>query len=208
LRRSLYIQELEPRWPTPDKTWDWDMWMRLPEIRKGRECVIPDVSRTYHFGSSGLNMNTYFHDIYFKKRSFNTLRDVELYNVESLKSELYEKSLKYELSQANVLKNSEHSPCDEKFWPKPSENTANILFISMSHSKDFTSWLALAKCLRVWDLDARGYHKGLWRLHYNQTPLFVVGVPFSPYSTYRPDGVVPLEMSVSKQGSNKVNEVR
>ena len=100
----------------------------------------------------------------------------------SLKSELYEKSLKYELSQANVLKNSEHSPCDEKFWPKPSENTANILFISMSHSKDFTSWLALAKCLRVWDLDARGYHKGLWRLHYNQTPLFVVGVPFSPYS--------------------------
>ena len=46
------------------------------------ECLIPDVSRTYHFGSSGLNMNTYFHDIYFKKRSFNTLRDVELYNVE------------------------------------------------------------------------------------------------------------------------------
>ena len=34
------------------------MWMRLPEIRRGRECLIPDVSRTYHFGSSGLNMNT------------------------------------------------------------------------------------------------------------------------------------------------------
>ena len=70
------------RWPTPDKTWDWDMWMRLPEIRRGRECLIPDVSRTYHFGSSGLNMNTYFHDIYFKKRSFNTVRDVELLNVD------------------------------------------------------------------------------------------------------------------------------
>ena len=24
------------------------------------ECVIPDVSRTYHFGSSGINMNPYF----------------------------------------------------------------------------------------------------------------------------------------------------
>ena len=82
LRRSLYTGELEPRWPTPDKTWDWDMWMRLPEIRRGRECLIPDVSRTYHFGSSGLNMNTYFHDIYFKKRSFNTVRDVELINVD------------------------------------------------------------------------------------------------------------------------------
>ena len=100
----------------------------------------------------------------------------------SLRSESYEKSLRYELGQANVLKNSEESPCEEKFWPKSNGNTGNILFISMSHSKDFTSWLALAKCLRVWDLDARGYHKGLWRLHYNQTPLFIVGVPFSPYS--------------------------
>ena len=40
--------------------WDWDMWMRLPDIRQGRECVVPDVSRTYHFGSSGLNIHSYF----------------------------------------------------------------------------------------------------------------------------------------------------
>ena len=25
-----------------------------------RECIIPDISRTYHFGSTGLNMNPYF----------------------------------------------------------------------------------------------------------------------------------------------------
>ena len=37
------------------------MWMRMPEQRKGRECVIPDVSRSYHFGIIGLNMNGYFH---------------------------------------------------------------------------------------------------------------------------------------------------
>jgi hypothetical protein len=62
--------------------WDWDMWMRLPEVRKGRECVIPDVSRTYHFGASGLNMNSYFQDVYFKKHSFNTLPHVKLKNVD------------------------------------------------------------------------------------------------------------------------------
>ena len=100
----------------------------------------------------------------------------------SLKSEAYEKSLTYQLSVATVLKNSDVSPCEEKFWPESGGNTGNILFISMSHSKDFTTWLALAKCLHVWDLDARGYHKGLWRLHYHQSPLFIVGVPFSPYS--------------------------
>merc|ERR1711990_587297 len=180
-----------------------DMWMRLPEIRRSRECLIPDVSRTYHFGSSGLNMNTYFHDIYFKKRSFNTVRDVELYNVESLKSEQYEKSLGYPLSKANVLMNSERSPCDEKFWPSRSPGSpGNILFISMSHSKDFTTWLALAKCLRVWDLDARGFHRGMWRLHLVGRPLFVIGAPHSPYSAHMPNGLVPLALSSSMTKSS------
>ena len=35
--------------------------MRMPEQRKDRECIIPDVSRSYHFGIIGLNMNGYFH---------------------------------------------------------------------------------------------------------------------------------------------------
>ncbi|XP_064137975.1 protein O-linked-mannose beta-1,2-N-acetylglucosaminyltransferase 1 isoform X3 [Loxodonta africana] len=61
LRKSLYKEELEPKWPTPEKLWDWDMWMRMPEQRRGRECIIPDISRSYHFGIVGLNMNGYFH---------------------------------------------------------------------------------------------------------------------------------------------------
>ena len=52
------------------------MWMRLDAIRKGRECIIPDVSRTFHFGASGLNMNPYFHDRYFKKHVINAVPNV------------------------------------------------------------------------------------------------------------------------------------
>lgn len=62
--------------------WDWDMWMRMAEVRKGRECVVPEVSRTYHFGSSGLNMNSYFQDTYFKSHSFNTQPIVNLVNID------------------------------------------------------------------------------------------------------------------------------
>ena len=40
LKRKMFIEELEPIWPTPDKLWDWDMWMRVDGIRKGR-LVIP-----------------------------------------------------------------------------------------------------------------------------------------------------------------------
>lgn len=40
LKRKMFIEELEPIWPTPDKLWDWDMWMRVDGIRKGRLAKI------------------------------------------------------------------------------------------------------------------------------------------------------------------------
>lgn len=70
LKRSLYKNELEAKWPA-DKPWDWDMWMRMDQQRKGRECVIPDISRTFHFGARGINMNDYFQKLYFSKHSLN-----------------------------------------------------------------------------------------------------------------------------------------
>ena len=60
------------------------MWMRTPGVRKGRECIIPDISRTFHFGLSGLNMNPYFHDKYFKKHSLLTTPNVKLKDVDRL----------------------------------------------------------------------------------------------------------------------------
>ena len=92
LKRKMYKEELEPKWPTPDKFWDWDMWMRLPENRLERECIIPDISRTYHFGSKGLNMHPYFQEMYFKKHALNTETNVR-FDVEKVKKENYEKEI-------------------------------------------------------------------------------------------------------------------
>ena len=89
----MYKEELEPKWPTPDKFWDWDMWMRLPENRLDRECIIPDISRTYHFGSKGLNMHPYFQEMYFKKHALNTEPNVH-FDVEKMRKENYEKEIK------------------------------------------------------------------------------------------------------------------
>ena len=36
-----------------EQNWDWDMWMRAYAL-KGRECIIPDVARTFHFGVKGI----------------------------------------------------------------------------------------------------------------------------------------------------------
>lgn len=40
MKKKLFKDELEPNWPGSDKFWDWDMWMRMPSIRKGASHFI------------------------------------------------------------------------------------------------------------------------------------------------------------------------
>uniref|UniRef100_A0A8C5D8G2 Protein O-linked-mannose beta-1,2-N-acetylglucosaminyltransferase n=1 Tax=Gouania willdenowi TaxID=441366 RepID=A0A8C5D8G2_GOUWI len=192
LKKSLYKDELEPKWPTPEKLWDWDMWMRMPEQRKGRECIIPDVSRSYHFGIIGLNMNGYFHEVYFKKHKFNTVPNVQLRNVDSLKRDAYEAQIQNLLREAEVLDHSKN-PCEDSFVPD-SEGKSYVMFIRMETETDTSTWTELAKCLHVWDLDVRGNHKGLWRLFRRKNHILVVAVPISPYSGRKPVGVTPIHL--------------
>ncbi|XP_053177995.1 protein O-linked-mannose beta-1,2-N-acetylglucosaminyltransferase 1 isoform X1 [Scomber japonicus] len=192
LKKSLYKDELEPKWPTPEKLWDWDMWMRMPEQRKGRECIIPDISRSYHFGIIGLNMNGYFHEVYFKKHKFNTVPNVQLKNVEGLKKDAYEVDIQNLLKEAEVLDHTKN-PCEDSFLPD-SEGKTYVMFIKMETETDTSTWTELAKCLHVWDLDVRGYHKGLWRLFRKRNHVLVVAVPISPYSVKKPANITPIHL--------------
>lgn len=45
--------------------------MRSNKIQRGRQCLVPEVSRTYHFGSSrSVNVNPYFQRTYFSRHAF------------------------------------------------------------------------------------------------------------------------------------------
>uniref|UniRef100_A0A3Q3FSF9 Protein O-linked-mannose beta-1,2-N-acetylglucosaminyltransferase n=1 Tax=Labrus bergylta TaxID=56723 RepID=A0A3Q3FSF9_9LABR len=195
LKKSLYKDELEPKWPTPEKLWDWDMWMRMPEQRKGRECIIPDVSRSYHFGIIGLNMNGYFHEVYFKKHKFNTVPNVPLKSVDSLKKDAYEAEIQNLLKEAEVLDHT-RNPCEDSFLPD-SEGKTYVMFIKMETETDTSTWTELAKCLHVWDLDVRGNHRGLWRLFRKRNHVLVVAVPISPYSA----APLPLLTNQNQEGA-------
>ena len=89
LKKKLFKEELEPQWPGPDRFWDWDWWMRWPEIRRDRECVIPDLSRTYHFGTRGVSVAPYFQDLYFFNRTLNTEANVR-FDVHNVTKDNYE----------------------------------------------------------------------------------------------------------------------
>lgn len=92
LSRKLFKNELEEKWPKPHELVDWDMWMRGEFNRKGRECIIPDISRTYHFGGKGLNVGGLMQALYFEKHTLNTEPHVKL-DVEKMYKDNYEKEI-------------------------------------------------------------------------------------------------------------------
>ncbi|XP_028300918.1 protein O-linked-mannose beta-1,2-N-acetylglucosaminyltransferase 1 isoform X2 [Gouania willdenowi] len=150
LKKSLYKDELEPKWPTPEK------------------------------------------EVYFKKHKFNTVPNVQLRNVDSLKRDAYEAQIQNLLREAEVLDHSKN-PCEDSFVPD-SEGKSYVMFIRMETETDTSTWTELAKCLHVWDLDVRGNHKGLWRLFRRKNHILVVAVPISPYSGRKPVGVTPIHL--------------
>lgn len=128
LSRQLYEQELEPNWPSADKPHDWDMWIRTESVRKERECIIPDISRTFHFGSTGTNINSYFQKQYFSKHAFNLSFQDKFVNLDKMNKDGYEELMETLVRDANVIG-----------YPEISDN-------SLNQGKNSTNYLcSLAK---------------------------------------------------------------
>lgn len=189
LSRDLYKQELEPNWPSAEQKWDWDMWMRTERMRKGRECIIPDISRTYHFGSKGLNMNTYFQKRYFENHALNHHPNVRLYEVDSLKKDEYEKVMENLIQYGSIINRT--FTCDDNFIPDTYQQTY-IVYFRWKTKKEWGTWKAIAKCFDLWDLDLRGVHKGAIRMFLKKNHIIFIGVPLSPYSKFKPNYLQPL----------------
>lgn len=196
LKRKMFIEELEPIWPTPDKLWDWDMWMRVDGIRKERECIIPDVSRTYHFGLSGTNMNPYFQEAYFSKHRLNTQSMVQLKDVDRMTQDKYEEII-HELLK-KVTTHLVGDPCKSDFVPD-TKGKIYTMYISKNTRTDYDTWMAVAKCFKLWDLDARGFHKSLWRFWIKSNQIIVIGCPDSPYCTYKPNDLTLIKLEKPKK---------
>ena len=62
----------------------------------------------------------------------------------------------------------------------------------MEFPGDFKTWQSMASCLRMWDLDARGFHKSMWRFWLKKNHVLVIGCPASVYCSYKPAEIKPL----------------
>lgn len=56
MTKDLWREELMNKWA---KSY-WDDWMRLPEQRKGRSCIRPEISRTKTFGKIGVSNGLFY----------------------------------------------------------------------------------------------------------------------------------------------------
>jgi len=108
LTRKLYEEELRKKWPTEH----WDHWMRSETVHrtsKGRECLFPEVSRTFHNGARGTFMNPVLHSQFFAKIAYSTDPDITWPRSEweplktALSKEAYERRLREALGRATPL---------------------------------------------------------------------------------------------------------
>eukprot|EP00040_Diaphanoeca_grandis_P044871 m.13954 g.13954 ORF g.13954 m.13954 type:complete len:502 (-) comp9935_c0_seq1:150-1655(-) len=54
--RELWDDELKAKWTEKY----WDDWMRVPEQRKGRSCIRPEIGRTTTFGEKGVSKGQFW----------------------------------------------------------------------------------------------------------------------------------------------------
>eukprot|EP01137_Pigoraptor_chileana_P027764 Opistho-2@10714 len=196
LSRRLYKGELESKWPAAEKRWDWDMWMRMPSQIKGRECIIPDVSRTFHFGASGVNMNHYFQRAYFGHHKINAVPHVTLRDLDRMVAPEYEKMLSALVAAGTPVKTN-LSPCDERFIADGMEGSTLVVYFHQAKPGDYKPWLKITKCLKMWDLDVRGFHKNTFRFYAKGAHVIAVGSN-SPYFVHKPSGLTPLRVPDDK----------
>ena len=119
----------------------------------------------------------------------------ESQNMMTIATFIFECVLSLFSSTAEVLDHSV-TPCSnpKDFVPFTKDRTY-ALYIRMDNKFDFTTWNNVARCMKIWDLDARGFHNSLWRMWFNGNHILIVGYPASPYSTHKPSNIEPVYMS-------------
>ncbi|XP_071526296.1 protein O-linked-mannose beta-1,2-N-acetylglucosaminyltransferase 1-like [Panulirus ornatus] len=173
-----FLVEILPKWPPVQVASDWDYWMGADLVRRGRELVLPEVSRTAHGGTTGSHTSSALARWYISK-PLSSLPHTTL-NLTAVRREAYEASLLRELQRARPLNVSDpynlHVPLDQ-------DGAVWVARVSMLHMEDSFAFRIIAQALGIWHADARDHHFGLWRIPYYNVIILIVGVPYSRYSS-------------------------
>ena len=69
-----------------------------------------------------------------------------------------------------------------------------VIFVKMEKKNREESWLGLAKCFKLWELEMRDFHNGLIRFWIKGNHIIVIGSPESKYAHYKQKYIIPVEI--------------
>ncbi|XP_037787988.1 uncharacterized protein LOC119583528 isoform X2 [Penaeus monodon] len=182
------LEFILPKWLPSNVTHDWDHFMDTGILRRGRECIIPDINRSYHGGSVGAHLTaSWATEKDFLNRTYNLDPEVVLADPSRLLQKEYEREMKSLLARAEVVDTDQLD--DTNFTFSVKEGGVHVIYAYKETPEDDLAFRVLGDVLGIWNRDDRDAHHHTWRLHYKGATLLVVGVPFSPYSSYRRRGM-------------------
>ncbi|ETO35625.1 alpha-1,3-mannosylglycoprotein 2-beta-N-acetylglucosaminyltransferase [Reticulomyxa filosa] len=99
-RKELW-DELSEKFPNDH----WDHFMRTDAVHKGRDCIIPDISRNYNIGDEGATMSSQWYHQYLEPIQFDEHSNVSFksMNLSYLWSNTYEMELQSLINRAQFM---------------------------------------------------------------------------------------------------------
>ncbi|XP_066960192.1 protein O-linked-mannose beta-1,2-N-acetylglucosaminyltransferase 1-like [Macrobrachium rosenbergii] len=183
---------------------DWDV-VTYYHIRRGRECVIPEVSRSQHFTFGGAHISQWDARRFYSRKNLNEDSTAVVKNVSDLKNETYEAYLESMLDKAYFINAEEISPCTDDFFHLIPTEGQEVLVLFFYTDVDITlfriniQWKTLAECLGTFSIESREGHHGLYRMRYGPAHFFLIAYPASPYSRFKPADIGVFNATLEEQ---------
>ncbi|ROT70495.1 Protein O-linked-mannose beta-1,2-N-acetylglucosaminyltransferase 1 [Penaeus vannamei] len=185
-----FIREVLSIWP--DKPSDiniYDYWIYI-HARHGRECVYPEMSRTFHYGM-GMNSNAWTEETIFLSMPLLRERYVDLTRASDLQMNNWRRRLSYNISNATVLRGN---PCSPNFIPSDDLNDHYVFYYRLDSMEagnpSMFQFFQLFNCVGTWSISEQGHHEGVSIVTLSaRATLYLVGAPYSSYSHLRPPTV-------------------
>ena len=183
LKREFILEALS-KWSLSEKnSIIYDFWLLL-EVAEERECVVPEVSRTRHFGT-GQNDKAEHLEKIFLNVQLPQKHGIRIRNLKDLRRRTWTNITLQNLQTAKVLHGN---PCDIDISTELVEGNYVFYYLLQYNQEDtleLASYFSVGECFGFWALADFGWHEMVTKLRLKgSVVLYVVGVPASPYTKY------------------------
>ncbi|XP_042885983.1 protein O-linked-mannose beta-1,2-N-acetylglucosaminyltransferase 1-like [Penaeus japonicus] len=177
-----YAEEIVRKW-VPPGVGDWDFWLAWEDQRQGRDVVFPEVSRTFHAGSAGVHVTGFEQESVFNRMIFNQDPEVDLEDIHQVVRDRYDERLTFDLQRA-LQPTPPRNVCNMTWLPRHSPVPVSLYVFAEDSNDKHWSFRIFLSCFLTYDENTHEIYKGVIRLRWHGTLVYLVGCPISPFCRY------------------------